>query len=206
MATLKAKVWTVVLNTCMTNVSGKKAFLTVLVSQEEINRCNNRRMQEALQNACAGIRRVWREQWHNSLSCIWLTHRKVRGFAEVPDQITIIFRCMNWPKHLTRKGLSIKFFSVLPMGMQKFKFGGKFAALWMSSGWRFCLALTVYVKSCAAREGQKPCRYAKRSPREPPEPPRDGAGWRGLPRPWWLWALRMWQLLWLVPSAAAISG
>lgn len=116
------------------------------MSQEEINRCNDRRMQEALWKAGTGSRRVWREQWQSRLGCIWVTHRKVRGFAEVTDQIGILFGCMIWSKHLMTKGLSIRFFRVVQMGIQKHKFGDKLAAL-PQSRWRFCLALTVYVKN-----------------------------------------------------------
>lgn len=114
----------------MRNVSGKKTFLTVSVSQKEINRCSNRRMQEALQNACTGSRGSEESSGRAGLSCIWVTHRKIWGFAEVMDHIQMC-KLIKAPND---KMSFHKVFGSSTGGDTESKFGNKLAAQ-SKSGW-----------------------------------------------------------------------
>lgn len=113
------------LKACMRNVSGKKTFLTVLVSQKEISRCNNRRALEALQNASTGSRGSEESSDRAGvLSCIWVTHRKVWGFAEVMDHVQ-----MNKLIQGANDKMSFhKVFESYTGGDPENKFGSKLAA------------------------------------------------------------------------------
>lgn len=112
----------------MRNVSGRKTFLTVLVSQKEINKCSNRRMQEALQNAGTGSRGSEESSDRAGLGCIWVTHRKV--WAEEMDHIQMheLIQAANdkMPFH--------KVFGSYTGGDPESKFGNKLAA-YSQSAW-----------------------------------------------------------------------